>query len=119
MKGILELSRPDTIRQMRKFLGMVGLNHKITPEIRTLIEMTRKGTEMQWGEKQIKAFEYLCDTLQEDERSTPPNTPSRKNSEIEICTSRDEENQPIPEEKISTPENGTGHGSTVARRPCL
>ena len=77
---------------MRKFLGIVGLSHEHTRESRTLTEMTRKRIEMQWEERQIKAFEYLCCKLKEDGKSMPPNTLLQDNTEIEISSSRDEEN---------------------------
>ena len=56
---VLEYPAPHNIKQLRRFLGMVG---RIINKI-LLVKLLRKGKEWQWGDEQDEAFETLMRAL--------------------------------------------------------
>ena len=67
VKAVQNLKEPQTVRQVRMFLGLVGYYRKFIPAFATLAEplsaLTRKGQEFLWTPKCQQAFELLRERL--------------------------------------------------------
>ena len=59
VKGVADWPQPQTVKDMKAFLGsgFTGFYHYFVP--RPLIELTKKASIFHWDEPQIKAFETL------------------------------------------------------------
>jgi Reverse transcriptase (RNA-dependent DNA polymerase) len=62
-KGIADWPRPQTVKDVRAFLGFTGFYQYFIPNYskiaRPLIHLTKKAVAFDWGEQQVKAFETL------------------------------------------------------------
>ena len=61
--GVAKWPVPTTVKQVQSFLGFVNYYRPFVPKFshiaRSLNELTRKGTQFEWGQKQQWAFETL------------------------------------------------------------
>ena len=61
--GVTEWPVPTTVKQVQSFLGFVNYYQPFVPKFshvaRPLNELTRKGAQFQWGQKEQLAFETL------------------------------------------------------------
>lgn len=67
IRPILDYPRPKTVRQVRRFLGMVGFYARFIPGMSQISEplnsLKRKGCKFKWEAQQQNAFEVLKDCL--------------------------------------------------------
>ena len=58
---------PQTITQVRSFLGLAGFYHRFVKDFSTIAaplhELTKKGVVFHWGEAQEESFDTLKDKL--------------------------------------------------------
>ena len=63
IKGVADWPTPQTVRDVRAFLGFTGFYRYFIPNYssiaRPLIHLTKKATPFHWEETQVKAFETL------------------------------------------------------------
>ena len=63
IKGVADWPTPQTVRDVRAFLGFTGFYRYFIPNYsaiaRPLIHLTKKATPFHWEEPQVKAFETL------------------------------------------------------------
>jgi hypothetical protein len=67
IKAIVDMAEPKNVGQLRSFLGMVSYYGSFLPEMQNLRgpldELTKKGIDWKWTEKQTKAFQKLKEVL--------------------------------------------------------
>ena len=69
VQAVLEYPRPETKKDVRAFLGLVGYYRRFIPNFAAiaapLTDLTRKGqpNQVHWSEVQETAFQQLKDTL--------------------------------------------------------
>ena len=67
VKGIQEVSVPQNVSDVRRFLGMVNQMNKFSPHLaektRPIRELLGKNSEWVWGEPQRKAFQEIKELL--------------------------------------------------------
>ena len=68
VKPILELRSPNSVKEIRSFLGMTGFYRDTIPNYAEiampLVELTKKNRKFSWGNKQEQAFQHLKIELQ-------------------------------------------------------
>ena len=68
IEAIQKLKTPTTIKGCRSFVGMVNFISIFCPELQKLLkpiyDLTRKGRQFIWGEKQQVAIEEIISRLQ-------------------------------------------------------
>ena len=68
IEAIQKLESPTTIKGCRSFTGMVNFVSIFCPELQKVLkpiyDLTRKGRQFLWGEKQQKAFNEIKHRLQ-------------------------------------------------------
>ena len=63
VRAVVEASQPQTLLEVRSFLGLVGFNARFIPDFATtadpLRNLARKGGPFVWGEEQEQSFQRL------------------------------------------------------------
>ena len=67
VRAITDAPQPKTASELRSFLGTVGFNSGLIPDLSTTAEplraITQKGAEFHWGKQQEAAFKKLKQQL--------------------------------------------------------
>ena len=61
VKAVVEAREPESVSEVRSFLGLVNYSGRFIPDLATLSEplrrLTKKNVEFQWGPEQAAAFQ--------------------------------------------------------------
>ena len=67
VKAVVEARVPESVSEVRSFLGLVNYSGRFIPDLVTLSEplqrLTKKDVEFQWGSEQAAAFQKLKNEL--------------------------------------------------------
>ena len=67
VEAVLNAREPESVAEVRSFMGLVNFSAKFIPDLATVCEplrqLTRKGISFKWGKKQQEAFKALKETL--------------------------------------------------------
>ena len=67
VKAVVEAREPESVSEVRSFLGLVNYSGRFIPDLATLSEplrrLTKKDVEFQWGPEQAAAFQKLKNEL--------------------------------------------------------
>ena len=67
VKAVVEAREPESVSEVRSFLGLVNYSGRFIPDLVTLSEplqrLTKKDVEFQWGSEQAAAFQKLKNEL--------------------------------------------------------
>lgn len=65
VKAVVEAREPESVSEVRSFLGLVNYNGRFIPDLATLSEplLIKKNVEIQWGPEQAAAFQKLKNEL--------------------------------------------------------
>ena len=87
VKAITQMKTPQSVGEVRRFLGMTNQLNKFTPHIaeksKPLRDLLAKNTEWIWGDKQALSFQAIKDEL------TIANTLGRYNLNVETVIAAD------------------------------
>ena len=58
VEAVVNAREPESVAEVRRFMGLVNFSTKFTPDLATVSEplrqLTRKGVTFKWGEKRSK-----------------------------------------------------------------
>ena len=67
VKAVVEAREPESVSEVRSFLGLLNYSGRFIPDLATLSEplrrLTKKDVEFQWGPEQAEAFQRLKNEL--------------------------------------------------------
>ena len=67
VKAVVEARVPESVSEVRSFLGLVNYSGRFIPDLATLSDplrrLTKKDVEFQWGPEQAEGFQKLKNEL--------------------------------------------------------